>query len=429
MTRAATDILIIGGGPAGLAAASAAVMGGTSSITILDNNPSLGGQIWRAGSGTVESQQAGRLFDAVNERPVEIIRNAQVFAAEGSNRLTAETPAGRIDLEFEKLILATGARERFLPFPGWTLPNVFGAGGVQALVKGGLDVKAKRLVVAGTGPLLLAVAQYLGSKGAIVPAIIEQTTTIRINRFAGNLLRSPAKLLQGVILRAKTIGMPYLADSWVTTVERTKRGVSESVARGTNGEQESLIVTLNRKGTPKTIECDYLACGFHLVPNIELAELLGCEIADGYVAVDELQKTSMPSIFCAGEPTGIGGVEKAVIEGRIAGLAASGQMDKASALISRANRTRRFANSLNTAFALRDELKALADDSTIVCRCEDVQYGKVKEFDSWRSAKLQTRCGMGPCQGRVCGPVVGFLFGWTPDSIRPPIFPVKLEDI
>ncbi len=96
---------------------------------------------------------------------------------------------------------------------------------------------------------------------------------------------------------------------------------------------------------------------------------------------------------------------------------------------SKRERTRRFADALNRTFALRDELKTLADDSTIVCRCEDVQYGKLKDFDNWRTAKLQTRCGMGPCQGRVCGAAVEFLFGWKPDSVRPPIFPVKLENL
>ena len=92
-------------------------------------------------------------------------------------------------------------------------------------------------------------------------------------------------------------------------------------------------------------------------------------------------------------------------------------------------RTRVSPTHSNRTFALRGELKTLADDRTIVCRCEDVQYGKLKDFDNWRTAKLQTRCGMGPCQGRVCGAATEFLFGWEPDSVRPPIFPVKMENL
>jgi hypothetical protein len=84
---------------------------------------------------------------------------------------------------------------------------------------------------------------------------------------------------------------------------------------------------------------------------------------------------------------------------------------------------------LNQAFALRGELKNLADDNTFVCRCEDVTYSRIREFPTWREAKLQTRCGMGACQGRVCGPATEFLFGWDTGAVRPPIFPVKLENL
>ncbi|MCC6328774.1 MAG: NAD(P)/FAD-dependent oxidoreductase [Acidobacteria bacterium] len=429
MSRAAADILIVGGGPAGLAAASAAARHGGLSVTILDNNPFFGGQIWRPQTGIARSARARRLFKEIDEKAVTIIRNAEVFAAEADDRLIAQTPAGRIDLKFEQLVLATGARERFLPFPGWALPNVMGAGGLQALVKCGLNVAGKRVVVAGTGPLLLAVGEYLRSKGALVAAIVEQANSASVYRFARGMLRSPAKLFQAAALRAKLIGIPYLADSWVTAAELARSPIRNGFAPDASGREGTLSVMFSRKGKPETIECDYLACGYHLVPNIELAGLLGCEVVDGHVAADEFQKTSIPNIFCAGEPTGIGGVEKALIEGEIAGLAASGHKDKASVLLPRANEARRFADSLNAAFALRDELKTLADDSTIVCRCEDVQYGKLKEFDNWRSAKLQARCGMGPCQGRVCGAAAEFLFGWKTGSVRPPIFPVRSEDL
>src|SRR5206468_4121511 len=132
-------------------------------------------------------------------------------------------------------------------------------------------------------------------------------------------------------------------------------------------------------------------------------------------------------IFCAGEPTGIGGVELSVVEGQISGHAAAGQEALARSLFSTRQKLREFAEALDRTFALRPELRELAVAETIVCRCEDVTYGRLKVQTSWRAAKLQTRCGMGPCQGRVCGPQTEFLFGWSPDSVRPPFFPARVE--
>jgi NAD(P)H-nitrite reductase large subunit len=177
------------------------------------------------------------------------------------------------------------------------------------------------------------------------------------------------------------------------------------------------------------LECDYLACGYHLVPNTELASMLGCKIESGFVAVDEFQRTSLENIYCAGEPTGIGGVEAALVEGKVAGLAASDDVEAARRLFRERDQCRGFAGKLNETFALRGELKTLADDQTIVCRCEDVDYGRLKNFQSFRDAKLQTRCGMGACQGRICGPATQFTFGWEPPGIRPPIFPVRIDEL
>jgi len=149
----------------------------------------------------------------------------------------------------------------------------------------------------------------------------------------------------------------------------------------------------------------------------------------GCVRVDELQQSSVTGIYCAGELTGIGGVDKAQLEGRIAALAAAGQPDKARALLNQRNRHMRFARNLAAAFALREELRSLAADATMVCRCEDVPYAALQECRSWREAKLHTRCGMGPCQGRVCGPATEFLFGWKAPAPRPPVFPVEVETL
>jgi NADPH-dependent 2,4-dienoyl-CoA reductase/sulfur reductase-like enzyme len=328
--------------------------------------------------------------------------------------LLAETPRGKIQIGYKKLILATGARELFLPFPGWTLPNVFGAAGLQALVKGGLNIEGKSIVVAGTGPLLLVVAEYLAAKGARVVAICEQTTNRKLDRFALGLWRTPSKMVQGISLRGRLRGIPYYRNSWVTAAR---------------GESELRGVTIQHFGETAELECNMLACGFHLVPNIELAQLLGCDIADGFVSVDRYQQTSVSDVYFAGEPTSIGGVDAAIVEGKIAGFAATGQIKDAESLFRARKKTSTFARALNQAFELRDELKTLATSSTVVCRCEDVQYGKLTEYDDFRMAKLQTRCGMGACQGRICGAAVEFLFGWKDRSVRPPIFPVRMENL
>ncbi len=412
MNNVESEILVVGGGSAGLAAAVAA--SGRSRVTIVDDNPHLGGQIWRAELGKVKSPDAKRLIKQIIAGKVTIINNGQVFGADNHGCLLAETPDGTLELQFEKLTLTTGARERFLPFPGWTLPNVYGAGGLQAMVKGGMSVKQKRVVVAGTGPLLLAVADYLKSKGAIIQAIAEQASGFHIRRFALGLWHSPAKIGQAAALRLRLRGVPYLTDCWVTE------------AAGSGKVEE---VKLTRNGRAWSTDCDYLACGFHLIPNTELASVLGCKIEKGFVTVNDLQQTSVENIFSAGEPTGIGGVEASLIEGTIAGLAASGETDAASSYFAQRTKTRKFGDSLNAAFALRDELKTLAEPETIVCRCEDVEYGRLTEFTNFRDAKLQTRCGMGPCQGRICGAATEILFGWEVPSVRPPIFPVRMENL
>jgi hypothetical protein len=173
-----------------------------------------------------------------------------------------------------------------------------------------------------------------------------------------------------------------------------------------------------------------LASGYHLVPNVELASLVGCKIEHGFVAVDESQQTSIVDVYCAGEPTGITGVDAALVEGTIAGLAATGEIDRSAArFFGQRDKYRKFGMSLNAAFALRDELRSLPAADTIICRCEDVAYGRLKDFDNFREAKLQTRCGMGACQGRICGAATNYLFGWDAPSVRPPIFPVKMENL
>jgi NADPH-dependent 2,4-dienoyl-CoA reductase/sulfur reductase-like enzyme len=262
--------------------------------------------------------------------------------------------------------------------------------------------------------LIIAVAEYLKRKGADVLAVVEQAPGAKVNHFALGLSMSPAKLVQAIKLRAALFGIPYITNSWITSA---------------SGDRHLQQVTLITNGKTRSLECDYLACGFHLVPNTEIARLIDCEIGDGFVKVDDHQHTSVENVYCAGEPTGVAGIDSALVEGEIAGLVATGRRDDARKLFSKRDKARSFGEAMDKAFALRDELRHLANDDTFVCRCEDVTFGRLKQFTNFREAKLQTRCGMGPCQGRVCGAATQFLFGWEPPSMRPPIFPVKMEHL
>jgi len=403
MADRAFDVVVVGAGPAGLAAACRAAERGKR-VAMLDDNPLPGGQIWRGAS-----QEAAGWIRRAQRLGVEWIAGARVFDAPEPQQLAVEMFADECRIGYGSLILATGARERFLPFPGWTLPNVMGAGGLQALAKSGLPIAGKRVVVGGSGPLLLAVARYLKTHGADVRLIAEQTPQAAVVRF---VMRFPRKLAQALALRAGLLGVPYLTSCWPVSAQ---------------GREKLESVTLTRDGRAWSEACDYLACGFGLIPNVELAVLLGCRLSANGVAVDGVQETSVKGVFAAGETTGVGGLDLSLVEGEIAGYAAGGNTDRATALFATRAAHRRFAQALERTFALRPELRGLPQPSTFVCRCEDVTWDRVRACRNWREAKLHTRCGMGPCQGRICGGAVEFLLGWHAESVRPPVLPARVR--
>jgi len=408
------DVLVIGSGPAGIAAACCAAEAGKR-IGIVDDNPQPGGQIWRHDSGKSIADHPNAWIERLRRLPIEILALTEIFGSLGPTTLLAKAPRGVLALRAQRMILACGARERFLPFPGWTLPGVFGAGGLQALVKSGWPIANRKIVVAGSGPLLLAVAAFLRQRGADVRRIAEQTPRGKLLRFGGALLlRQPGKIAEAFGFGWRLRGIPYRTGCWPIRVEGA-------------GRVES--VTLTDGASNWTEPCDALACGFGLVSNLELPMLLGCAIKDGFVLADEHQRTSIPGIYAIGELTGIGGLDKAILEGQIAGHVAADRVDQAVRLLRGHDSADRFVRLLHDTFALRDELRQLPGDDTIVCRCEDVSFGRLRQHANWRDAKLQTRCGMGPCQGRICGPAVQFLLGWGNESVRPPILPTALGNL
>jgi NADPH-dependent 2,4-dienoyl-CoA reductase/sulfur reductase-like enzyme len=397
-------------------AAAATASANGAAVCIVDDNPQCGGQIWRGrdlnSAEKPSDQRFIQLQGSLKSGHILVRYETRVVANPVPRVLRLETSAGSEDIRYRSLILATGARERFLPFPGWTLQGVMGAGGLQAMVKQGLPIEGKRVVLSGSGPLLLAVAANLARKGAHVLGIFEQASAVSLARFGFELLSHPDKLREGAAYRAATRSAPYRTGSWVTH------------AHG-QGRLQSVAVSV--KGAMRMIECDYLGSGFHLIPNLELPHLLRCQVQSGFVEVDENQCTSVKDVFCVGEPTGVGGLEKALCEGEIAGLVCTGR--SATHLLKRRDRHLRFARQLDRTFAPRPELNRLASPETLVCRCEDVSRQSLDSMRSWREAKLHTRCGMGPCQGRICGPATEFLLGWNSEHSRPPVLPARLSTL
>ncbi|MGF6571389.1 NADPH-dependent 2,4-dienoyl-CoA reductase/sulfur reductase-like enzyme [Paraburkholderia sp. GAS333] len=432
------DVVIVGSGPAGLNAAYAAAREGAT-VALLDDNPRAGGQIWRQGPGHPPQAPLANLLAALKEqRTLTHWTSTRVIAPLDAQGLLLESAErGGICVTYGRLILATGARERLLPFEGWTLPGVTGAGALQALIKGGMPVRDERIVIAGSGPLLIAALATARAAGARVIAVVEQASAFDVARFGASLLIEPAKLRQALSMTRGFAGLNYWTGSVIRNVQGSGRVERVTIRRG-NGNREV------------TLDCDRVACGFGLVPNITLALALGCEIGEtGGIVVDDAQRTSVDNVFAAGECTGIGGAELAAVEGEIAGLVvrsaaasiASGErvtsdhsarnatrddIASLSVLQTRRARWRRFAQRVERAFALQDAALTVPADDTLLCRCEDVSIGEVRACANWRDAKLHTRCGMGACQGRICGSAASLYFGWPAVIPRPPFNPAQI---
>jgi NADPH-dependent 2,4-dienoyl-CoA reductase/sulfur reductase-like enzyme len=387
------------------AALSAAKAG--AAVTLIDENAHLGGQIWRKGPHP-PPKQFSELNSDLTAAGVEYLFGHAVTDIAPKQVWLDGPDASALSRRFDKMILAPGGRELFLPFPGWTLPNVMGAGGLQAMVKSGLDVCDKQVVIAGSGPLLLAVAAYLKKSGAKLLCIAEQTSKGQLLGFAGRL--PVGKLWEGLRLKLGLRDVPYYTNAWATRAQ---------------GSEQLESVTLVRGSTENILSCDYLATSYGLVPNTELFSQLSVRFEKHFVSVDRHQQTSVPGVYAVGEATGIGGVDKALAEGRVAGLHAADQKVSPS-LVSARDAHLSFVQAMQRAFRLREELKALCQDNTIICRCEDVTYGALKSCGDQRSAKLYTRCGMGACQGRICGSINRELFQWESNRVRPPMLPVPM---
>jgi len=421
-------VVVIGAGPAGLAAAVAAADAGAS-VVMINEAAQSGGQIWRRDVNGAMPDRARDLFvraeaASIMHRTCSTVIDAR--SVDGGHLLTierggsdpmdspTETVGSTGELFASRVILATGARELFLPFPGWTLPGVVGVGAIQAMVKGGLDVRGKRIIIAGSGPLLVAVAASIAARGANILMIAEQAPALRMMAFSAGLLRAPRIARDALGYAAAISPKAFHFGSWVVA------------AHGESGVRQATITDGRRE---RTIDCDYLCIGYGLVPNTELAQLIGCGLSTRGVDADENQETTVPGVYAAGECVGVAGVDAAIAEGTIAGFAAGGARERAASHHRDREGARAWGRRLESTFALRPELRKLATAETIVCRCEDVRLGSIDPAWTPRQAKLYARVGMGPCQGRVCRPSLEHLYGWGQDRVRAPIYPSLLSTL
>ncbi|MFE8990412.1 FAD-dependent oxidoreductase [Streptomyces collinus] len=432
-----TDLAVIGAGPAGLAAALAASARGVGA-TLLDAATQPGGQFYRqpaAGLGARRPEALHhrwrtweRLRDGLAAGPAGVLTDHHVWCVERTpdgftvHALLGPEQEESVEVHARTVLLATGAYEQVLPFPGWTLPGVVAAGGAQAMLKGGLVVPGHRAVVAGTGPLLLPVATGLAAAGVEVAALVESTGPRRLARHAPALA---GKLAEGAghaagLLRHR---IPVLTRHTVVRAHGEDRLTGVTVAAlDADGHV--------RPGSERHLPCDTLAAGHGMLPHTDLAESLGCRLDGLAVAVDTEQRTDVPGVWAAGEATGIGGAALSLAEGHIAGCSVAAHLHGAApgpapaALKARAA-LQRSAAALESAYAPPAHWPEQLTDDTVVCRCEEVTVGAVREAldlgaGDERTVKLLTRAGMGWCQGRMCSAAIAGLAGCAPTPAKRP---------
>ena len=451
------DVVVIGGGPAGAAAAIEAARGGLD-VCILDEAERPGGQVYRAPTveppdnsrGDHDLQHGERLRASLAQSGVEWRGGRRVWTVTGHFRVDAIGPQGNETVFAPRLISATGAHERVVPFPGWTLPGVIGLAAATILLKAEASVPPGPLVIAGVGPLLVSVAARALAAGADIAAVIDLARPGEWLSRLPALATRPALLSEGIgwslsILRRR---VPYHFGHAVVGAE------------GKGGVEHVVFAPADAAGRPvpggreRRLGARCLVVGHGLVPGSDVARLLGADhvfspALGGWVPlVDGDGRTSLPGLWAIGDGAGIKGALPAEIDGAIAGLAAvsdSGGTVDASRLDEfrrRKARSATFAHAMAGLMAARGgSFEAIGQD-TVVCRCEDVTRGEIEAAISEGAGEINqikhfTRCGMGPCQGRMCGEAAATIAAnrlggreavgcWTP---RPPLRPVPLAEL
>jgi len=420
-------VVVVGAGPAGMAAAIEAAARGCR-VTVFDEAALPGGQIYRQ-SGMApkpeefaEPAEVARKKDLLGQfaraHSIDYRPGVSVYAVFG-NREVHVAQSGRTEvLQPDAVVLATGVRETAIPFPGWTIPGVMYAGGAQALLKAQGVLPGKRVVVAGCGPLPMVVAaQILRAGGRVEALAILNPMSVMARHLVG--------LWHGRQIVSE--GLRYLRTVRRAGVARLPRHV---VTRATGGKQLEAVVLsrLGRDGKPvggteREIACDLLALNYGFIANSELAAMAGAQLrfertGGGWVPVrDRLGRTSVDGIFVAGDCAGLRGALVAEAEGRIVGAAAAGASENEPALqnvIRQRKNYQSFQAAVRATFDLPAGIWSLVTDDTTVCRCENVKFAEIREAFQCghvtpNAVKRNTRPGMGWCSGRTCLRAIGEL--------------------
>ena len=401
-------IIVIGAGPAGLAAAEAASRNG-SDIALIDSSPRVGGQYWR-NRGAVKgyrSERADQIFAKISRaKSITHISEATVWSIERDGdlfRVNYLQGGKESSLTAEKLILAAGAYDRSLPFPGWDQPGSMTPGAAQAMLKGHGVLVGRRIVVAGTGPFLLPVATGLAESGAEIVGLYEANNPMRWLMSPHALLLNPGKIAE-LIYYGKLLKKYHITPRF----NRVISSFSDGLATVSRLDARFKL----KKNNSDKHSVDVVSVGWGFLPDITLGGIAGCvQVVDSdgttIFTVDTEQRSSVDNIWIAGEATGIGGADLSLIEGEIAGLSASGQKIP---LLKKLTRFRKeiFAKALKRSYPIRAGWQTWSQDSTTICRCEEVKMSEIRASvielgaEDSRTAKLFTRAGMGLCQGRVC---------------------------
>lgn len=458
------ELAVIGAGPAGMEAAVSAAEHGVSTM-LVDNYPAAGGQYYKPlpqrfskGSKSGVDKDGDMLRKLLDGQPVAQHKDTLVWGIfpEGEGwKVAVYGPDGPKAFNARHLVLAAGAYDTPMPFPGWTLPGVMTAGGAQILVKNQRVMPGKKALVSGTGPLILAVAANLIYAGVRVEAVLEGARLFP--RALGHAFAAWGQW------HRMAEGAEYLT-AFMKARTPYKLGWSVIEARGEDRVEEVVIARLDGSwkpipGSERTLAVDTLVIGYGLTPNTGLSRLIDCKhVYDrskgGWVPErDETLQTSQPGVYVAGDMAGIGGAELARLEGRLSGLAVavqSGHLQRGAAgeLYGRLYRDlkaqRRFARMLGALFTPGQGLTSLVNDDTLVCRCEEVTLGAVREAvaagaRTLTEVKMITRTGMGNCQGRMCERSVAHALvdalaaekasfeGVGSFKVRPPLHPLPVS--
>jgi NADPH-dependent 2,4-dienoyl-CoA reductase/sulfur reductase-like enzyme len=452
--------VIVGAGIAGLSAAIEAARVGVS-VTVVDEADAPGGQIYRqlpSAFRVADERPLGKDFRHGRELlaqleglPIRFVGGATVWGCFEERVLEVATDDRAWRLAAEVIVVASGAYDRPVPVPGWTLPGVLTVGGAQTLLKSQRVLPGRRMLLAGTGPLLLVVASQMAKHGVDVVAVADPVPTRDVLRRAGALLRGWRISRDGIGYRWTLVraGVPWISPAILTRIEGDGIVESATVARV---DQDWRPIP----GTERTFQVDTVCMGYGLIPSIELLRLMNCAIrydplADAWVPErdDEFQ-TSVARVFAVGDGAGVAGAVVAADEGRVAGLAAArllgqltadGGRDRMRAPRQRLAQLASFRTAIDETYRLKPGLYELADQGTIVCRCEEVRVRDLTAaFDDGASTmsvlKAWTRSGMGACQARMCGIATAHSLarrvGQAVESVgayspRPPVKPVSIE--